>query len=182
MSDLSEQLKYPIGPFVLGRDYTLSDIKENIKIFSAFPAKLEDLVKDWDAAKLNTTYRKGGWNGRQVIHHLADSHCNLVVRIKGALTEEPAQIKPYDENRWIALYDGSNSEIKPSLLILQGIHERLTDLFINLSTTDWQFTTYHPGSKHTFTLAELLAQYTWHSEHHYAHLKIIEQNYIALKK
>lgn len=177
MSENIEQLKYPIGPFVYGKDYTLTQVKENIQIFSAFPSKLESLVKDWDNAILATTYRSRGWSGRQVIHHLGDSHCNLVMRVKGALTEEPAQIKPYDENRWIALYDGTHSDIKPTLQMLHGIHARLTDLFTNLKNEDWQLTTYHPGSKHLFTLAELLAQYTWHGEHHYGHLKIIEKNY-----
>lgn len=177
-----DNLKYPIGPFVLGKDYTLTDIKENIKIFGAFPHKLEALVKDWSDDKLSVTYRNGGWNGRQVIHHLADSHCNLVLRVKGALTEDPAQIKPYDENRWSHLYDGSFSSIESSLQILKGIHARLTDLFNNLNLNDWQTTTYHPGSKHTFTLAELLAHYAWHGEHHYAHLLLVEKNYNNLKK
>lgn len=179
---MSDNLKYPLGPFVLGKDYTLSDIKENIKTFSAFPSKLEQLVKEWSDEKLSVTYRDEGWNGRQVIHHLADSHCNLVLRVKGALTEDPAQIKPYDENRWIALYDGTNSPIEPSLQIIRGVHARLTDLFNNVSLNEWQTTTYHPGSKHTFTLAELLAHYTWHGEHHYAHLLLVEKNYNALKK
>ncbi len=177
MSDFNEQLKYPIGPFVLGKDYTLSDTKQNIKIFSEFPSKLEALVQNWNNDQLNLRYREGSWTARQVIHHLADSHCNLMIRVKGALTEEPAQIKPYDENRWIALYDGTNSSIEPSLQIIRGIHQRLTDLFNNLSVTDWELTTYHPGSKHNFTLAELLAHYTWHSEHHYAHLILAQKNY-----
>lgn len=182
MSADSEKLKYPLGPFVLGKDYTLSDTQENIKVFSEFPDKLEALVKSWSDEQLNTDYREGGWTARQVIHHLADSHCNLMIRVKGALTEEPAQIKPYDENRWIALFDGTYSSIESSLQIIRGIHARLSDLFNNLSITDWEITTYHPGSKHNFTIAELLAHYTWHSEHHYAHLMQAAKNYNELKK
>lgn len=182
MSDSLEHLKFPIGRFVLGKDYTLSDIKNNIQSFSQFPEQLEALVKNWDSKILANTYREAGWNARQVIHHLADSHCNLLIRVKGALTEDPAQIKPYDENRWAALYDSTNSDIQSSLHIITGVHARLTDLFNNLSETDWQFTTYHPGSKHTFTLAELLALYSWHGPHHLGHLKLIEQNFNTLKK
>jgi len=177
-----EHLQFPIGRFTLGRDYTLTDIQNNIKAFSEFPVKLEALVINWKPEILNVKYREGGWNGRQVIHHLADSHCNLVIRVKGALTEDPAQIKPYDENRWANLFDGSKSDINFSLQILHGVHARLTDLFLNLSTSDWQLTTYHPGSKHMFTLAELLAMYAWHGQHHLGHLKLVEQNFNNLKK
>lgn len=177
MSDTLGNLEYPVAPFVYGKDYTLTDVKNNLKVFSAFPAKLETLVKDWNPSILATSYRPVGWNARQIIHHLGDSHGNFVIRVKGALTEEPSQIKPYDENRWIALYDGTYSDIKPSLQMLQGIHARMTDLFNNLNNEEWQLTAYHPGSKHMFTVAELLANYTWHGEHHYGQLKLIEKIY-----
>ena len=42
---------------------------------------------------------------RQVVHHLADSHMNALVRLKLALTEERPTIKPYDENAWATLAD-----------------------------------------------------------------------------
>jgi hypothetical protein len=80
------------------------------------------------------------------------------------------------EDRWADLYDSKNADIKPSLDIISGLHSRLTILFKNLGESDWQKTIYHPESKHTFTLAELLALYTWHGPHHLGHLKIISNS------
>ncbi|MGZ3885508.1 MAG: DinB family protein, partial [Bacteroidia bacterium] len=97
------------------------------------------------------------------------------LRIKTCLTEENAQIKPYDENKWSALYDANHSDIHLSLNMLEGIHGRLADLFGSLAETDWAKTIYHPESKHTYTLAELLALYAWHGTHHLGHLKIIRE-------
>ena len=171
-----EHLQYSIGKFKKGLTYSLSDTKKNIESFSSFPQQLESLVKNWDDKILAVKYREGGWNGRQVINHLGDSHAQLLLRFKSGLTEENPQIKPYEEDKWAYLYDGLNSPIQPSLQIVNGVHTRLTLLFKNLSEGDWQKTIFHPGSKHVFTLAELLAQYVWHGQQHYAHLKIIEQN------
>ena len=168
-----EQLQYPIGKFIKGKSYSQEEVKKNIESFSAFPAQLEEFVKCLDEKKLATTYREGGWTGRQVINHLSDSHGQLPLRFKSCLTEENPQIRPYKEDLWAQLYDGSNSDIKYSLQIITGLHSRLTELFKSLSEADWQKTIYHPESKHAFTLADLLALYTWHGPHHLGHLKII---------
>jgi hypothetical protein len=171
-----EKLQYPIGRFIKGKSYSFDDVKKNIASFEVFLSQLESFVKDWDHKLLSIKYREGGWNGRQVIHHLADSHGNLPLRFKACLTEENAQIKPYMEDRWAELYDCKNSDIKPSLEIVHGLHARLTVLFESLSESDWQKTIFHPESKHTFTLAELLALYSWHGPHHLGHLKIISDS------
>lgn len=170
-----EQLQYPTGKFIKGKSYTFTDVNNNIEAFSAFPRQLEAFVKNWDEKKLTTPYREGGWNGRQVINHLADSHSQLPLRFKSCLTEENPQIKPYLEDRWAKLFDGENSDIKYSIQIISGLHGRLTDLFKSLPESDWQKTIYHPESKHTFTLAELLALYAWHGPHHLGHLEIIDE-------
>jgi hypothetical protein len=169
-----EQLQYPIGKFKKGLTYSQADIKKNIESFSAFPNQLETLVKNWDDKILVVTYRDGGWNGRQVINHLGDSHAQLLLRFKSALTDSNAEIKPYQEDKWAELHDGLNSPIQYSLQIVNGVHSRLSSLFKTLNESDWQKTIYHPESKHTFTLAELLALYAWHGQHHLAHLRIIE--------
>ncbi len=175
-NSLIDQLKYPIGKFIKGKTYTFEEVKQNIETFSAFPQQLESLVKNWDDKILAVTYREGGWNGRQVINHLGDSHAQLLLRFKTGLTDEKAEIKPYDENKWANLHDSLNSPIQPSLQIVTGVHARLSSLFRTLSESDWQKTIFHPDSKHIFTLAELLALYVWHGSQHLAHLKIIEQS------
>ena len=169
----TENLQYPIGKFIKGKSYSFAETQKNIESFSAFPSQLESLVKSWDEKKLSTTYRDGGWNGRQVINHLGDSHAQLLLRFKTALTDDKAEIKPYHEDKWAELNDGLNAPIELSLQIVNGVHSRLSMLFKSLNEKDWQKTIFHPENKHTFTLAELLALYVWHGRHHLEHLKII---------
>ena len=172
-----ENLKYPIGRFTKGQAYTLNDTLLNMDSFKNFPQKLNELVKNWDDKILAGTYREEGWNGRQVIHHLADSHANCMIRFKTAMVDENAKVKPYAEDKWAELHDAAKGDIAPSLLIIEGVHARLSDLFKNLKEADWKKTIFHPENKHIFTVAELLALYNWHGKHHYAHLKLVEQNY-----
>lgn len=172
MSEL-EKLKYPIGKFIKGKNYTFAETQKNIESFSAFPNQLESFLKNWDEKKLSTTYRDGGWNGRQVINHLGDSHAQLFLRFKSALVDEKAEIKPYQENKWAEMTDSLNAPIEHSLQIVKAVHARLSILFKSLNEKDWQKTILHPESKYTFTLAELLALYVWHGAHHLGHLKII---------
>jgi len=168
-----EKLQYPIGKFVKGKSYSFEETKKNIEVFASFPQQLEILVKNWDGKLLSTKYRESGWTGRQVINHLGDSHAQLPLRFKTCLTDEKPEIKPYHEDRWADLYDGLNGDVKASLQIVSGVHSRLSTLFNNLLESDWKKTIFHPESKHTFTLAELLALYAWHGQHHLGHLKII---------
>ena len=168
-----EHLQYPIGKFIRGKTYSSGETIKNIEIFSAFPNQLEALVRNWDDKTLAITYRDGGWSARQVINHLGDSHAQLLLRFKSALTDDKAEIKPYQEDKWAQLHDSLNFPIQSSLQIINGVHARLSSLFKTLSEADWQKTIYHPESKHTFTLEELLALYVWHGQHHLAHLNII---------
>ena len=171
-----ENLQYPIGRFKKGLMYSLADTQKNIESFSAFPQQLESLVKNWDDKILAVKYREGGWNGRQVINHLGDSHAQLLLRFKSALTDEKAEIKPYHEDKWAELNDSLTAPINFSLQIINGVHSRLSILLKTLNENDLQKTIFHPENKHTFTLAELIALYAWHGQHHLGHLKIIEQN------
>jgi hypothetical protein len=177
-----EHLQYPIGKFIKGKAYSPEEVKKNIESFSVFPQQLESLVKNWDDRILAVKYRDGGWNGRQVINHLGDSHAQLLLRFKSGLTDVNAQIKPYQEDKWAELNDSLSAPIQYSLQIINGVHARLSILLKASSESDFQKTIYHPESKHTFTLAELVALYAWHGQHHLGHLKIIESNFYKVAK
>lgn len=63
---------------------------------------------------------------RQVIHHMADSHMNSVIRFKLALTEDTPEIRPYYEERWAELSDSRALDIEVSLQPLDAPHHRWT--------------------------------------------------------
>ena len=138
-------------------------------------AKLPAAVRQAAAAcsdrQLDTPYRPGGWTGRQVVHHLPDSHMNSYVRFKLALTEDRPVIKPYDEQRWASLAD-SGGPVADSLDLLDALHRRWTALLRSLSWPQLQREFVHPDSG-AATLAVTVGSYAWHGRHHLAHLELV---------
>ncbi len=166
-----EELKYPIGKFKVPESYDENFRKEAIKTLEELPSLLKNVLKDLPVEKLDALYRPDSWSLKQVVHHIADSHMNCLVRMKLALTEDYPTIKPYDENKWAALADGNNNDLSPSLLIIEGVHMRIVNLLRSLQTEDFDRKVFHPESKRDMSVHFFMALYTWHSKHHLAHIK-----------
>lgn len=161
-------MKYPIGTFQFDDEITSSVSSVWINEIEDLPRLLRDAVKDLDNEQLDTAYRFGGWTVRQVIHHLADSHMNAYVRFKLALTEENPVIKPYDETKWAELSD-YKLPIDTSLLILETLHKRWTNLLRSLTLADMEKTFIHPDSGEV-SVGKNIGIYAWHGRHHLAHI------------
>ena len=161
-------LKYPIGNFRFDDEITSSVTSVWINEIEDLPRLLRDAVKDLDNEQLDTAYRFGGWTARQVIHHLADSHMNAYVRFKLALTEENPVIKPYDESKWAELSD-YKLPIDTSLLLLETLHKRWTNLLRSLSPSDMEKTFIHPDSGEV-SVGKNIGIYAWHGRHHLTHI------------
>jgi len=167
-----DQLKYPLGKFAAPENISDERLQEAIVDLGVFPEKLQTALNQLGSDGLNQTYRPGGWNGRQVVHHIADSHLNAFVRFKLALTEENPTIKPYREDLWAALADYS-TPIEPSLRLITSIHYRWHLLMTSMSDKQWARTFYHPENKSNITLRRNALLYQWHGNHHLAHLNLI---------
>ena len=163
------ELQYPIGQFQAQESYTSSEIKSNIQIISALPSKFINLLGSWDDHRLDTPYRPDGWTVRQLIHHVADSHINAYTRCRLAMTEDNPVIKPYEEQLWAELPDAKTAQVELSLQLLRYVHLRWVLLLNSLDENDLARTYFHPGSQKSFRLDEVIANYAWHSEHHYQH-------------
>ncbi|WHZ03751.1 bacillithiol transferase BstA [Neobacillus sp. YX16] len=161
-------MKYPIGTFQFDDEITSSVSSVWINEIEDLPRLLRDAVKDLDNEQLDTAYRFGGWTVRQVIHHLADSHMNAYVRFKLALTEENPVIKPYDETKWAELSD-YKLPIDTSLLLLETLHKRWTNLLRSLTSADMEKTFIHPDSGEV-SVGKNIGIYAWHGRHHLAHI------------
>ncbi|CCH02090.1 putative metal-dependent hydrolase [Fibrella aestuarina BUZ 2] len=168
MQDL-DLLRYPIGLMPSGLTHSPDELANYIAAIEKFPRKLAALVTDLSDGQLDTPYRPGGWTVRQVVHHLADSHINAYVRTRLALTEDRPTISPYEEAEWAKLPD-SALPIAPSLSLLANLHLRWVVCLKTLTDEQLQRTYYHPGNQAVYTLADLLAMYAWHGEHHYQHI------------
>ncbi len=166
-----ENLKYPVGKYQRPTEFTKDIKKELIAKIEQLPELLIDLIGNLTKEEYEFVYRPDGWNIRQVVHHIADSHMNAFVRLKLSLTEENPTIKPYDENAFVQLDDCTYELVDASIAIIKGLHSKWTALFRSMSDEDFEKTYFHPESKKEWMMKDVLALYAWHGEHHLAHIK-----------
>lgn len=169
-----DALRYPTGKFTPQDSYTLDEINLNISRIESLPAKVEEAFKNLSAAQLETPYREGGWNIRQVLHHLADSHLNAFIRFKWTLTENTPMIKAYNEKAWA---ETPETKLDPtlSIILLKALHTKWITLLKSLKPEDMSKEFIHPDTMKRVSLARLIATYAWHGEHHLGHIQIVAQ-------
>ena len=95
-----EQLKYPIGQFIMPEIFDEKQAKIWISEIENLPRQIKKANENLSNEELNQTYRPEGWPLRQVVHHVPDSHMNAYIRFKQAMTEDIPTIRPYYEERW----------------------------------------------------------------------------------
>ena len=161
--------KYPIGQFVAPATIS-TDARTNAiaMLAGASVEQLRNAVDGLSSSHLGTRYRAGGWTVRQVVHHIADSHMNAVIRVKLALTEDWPTVKAYDEAAWAKLHDVA-APVEWSLELIEGLHARWVMLLQSLNEEQWKRGFNHPeGGPATVEKTALV--YAWHSLHHVAHI------------
>lgn len=132
------------------------------------PAQLTELVSTLSEQQL-AMHTPGEWSTRQIVHHLADSHMNAMIRMKLALTEDTPTVKPYDQERWAELAD-SRKPLDESLMILKGLHARWVALLESVSGAQWARQVMHPVNG-LMSMDDLLALYAGHGENHLAQIQ-----------
>jgi hypothetical protein len=161
--------RYPIGRFEKPATIDAGETSAWIGAIERLPGELSRAVAGFDAGRLATPYREGGWTVRQVVHHVADSHMNAYVRCKLAATEDGPTIKPYEEAEWAALADGQGAPVELSIQILVALHARWTMFLRSLNDVQLDRTLVHPVSG-IHTIRTMCALYAWHGRHHPAHI------------
>ena len=167
---MSEDLRYPLGPFVLPDAVSDAEREEMLGQVAAAPALLRSAVEGLSDAQLDTPYRPGGWTVRQVVHHVPDSHVGAYTRFKLALTEPVPVIKPYLEARWAELPDTAGTPVETSLRLLELLHQRWLVLLCAMDGPVWARGYFHPERGRVLRLDQTLALYAWHGRHHTAHV------------
>ena len=171
-SDL-DAIRYPIGPFTAPDSVSSAQLQAWIEEIEQLPATLRAVVSGLSEEQFDTPYRPGGWQVRQVVHHLADSHLNSFVRFRWALTEDRPTIKAYYEDRWAELPDYGHP-VDGSLRLIEALHARWVAFLRTLSADDLAREFIHPESG-VVRLAENVGIYAWHGKHHVAHIRIAAQ-------
>ena len=94
------------------------------------------------------------------------------IRCKFANLEDAPTIKAYQEQHWAEKSpDVCTENIDASLSIIEGVHQRWTYFFEQLSTVELALSYQHPERDQAYTLAEVACFYAWYANHHHAHLR-----------
>src|SRR5215204_3088544 len=131
---------------------------------AAFPPVLRKAIDGLSDSQLDTPYRDGGWTVRQVVHHLADSHANALLRFRWVVSEDNTLIKTYDQDIW-ATFEDSKLPPDSSLQIIDGLHVRWAAFLRSLPEEAWSRRATHPEHGE-ITLDDLLNIYSDHGENH----------------
>lgn len=169
---MNEDLRFPVGKFEKV-EVTDELRRQFIQTIEELPKKLREAVKDLSEEQLETPYRPQGWTVKQVVHHIADSHSNSLMRFKLALTEDTPPIKPYLEDRWAELADSKHAPIDLSLNLIDGLHARWSLILNAMSAADFERNLFHPEHGEV-SLNYMLSLYDWHSRHHLAHILLVK--------
>ncbi|MGA8765585.1 MAG: putative metal-dependent hydrolase [Candidatus Acidiferrales bacterium] len=173
---MESDLRYPIGKFEAVTSLTPDQRRQYIDVIADAPARLAAAVAGLTPAQLDTPYRPEGWTVRQLVHHIADSHMNAVIRFKLTLTEDEPMVKTYEESLWAELADAKTPPIETSLVLIDNLHNRWVLLLRSIAPAEWLRKFRHPQWGPA-TMDFLLAQYAWHSKHHVAHITALRQRH-----
>lgn len=164
-------LRFPIGEYVIPEKIDQDLLLSWRKVIQDFPSRLSGICQNLDKEQLQWRYRPEGWMIKQVVHHCSDSHMNALIRFKLALTEEKPTIRPYEESRWAELVDSHDDDLSISLSLLDGIHHKWTQVLSSMSAEDMHKRYVHPEYGQEFSMEEVLGNYAWHCDHHFAHIE-----------
>lgn len=169
--------QFPIGQPSYSENYTELDLQNCINEIALLPKRIRKEVEGIYDEVMLQPYRDGGWNVKQVILHLLDSHSNAVIRTKLALTEDNPTIKPYKQDAWIQIEEQFDLSLELTLRMLEDTHEKLVGIYKSLSKEQWKRTYVNPESGQS-TLSKSAALYAWHSNHHLEHIRLVTQKTI----
>ncbi len=172
-NNVDDKLAYPIGKYI-PQPFSEKLKREWMQDIQFLPGLVEHAIENMDSYQLEKPYRVGGWNSKQAVHHIADSHINAYIRFKLGMTEDNPTIKPYNEALWAITKDVNEVPINISITLLYALHTRWYHYLLSLTTTDWQRTVVHPEHNKQMTLWHLLGMYAWHGKHHVAHIQLVK--------
>lgn len=168
--------RYPIGNFDTEAKPDKDQLEVWIEDIRTLPKRIQNELYYASVDQLNTPYREGGWTVSQVIHHLADSHMNALIRFKLALTEDNPTIKPFDENEWATTADYVKVSVKEALDLLSAVHAKWAAILDDMTEEDFERTFIHPAGNHTRDLLHTTSMYAWHGNHHLAQIRLVTKN------
>lgn len=171
------RLKFPIGPFKAPDNIDGAELDSLVTTIDDAPAKYRALTQGLPDNDLAKSYRKGAWNIRQIVNHVADMQLLHLFRMKRAITEPDYDvITIVDQHAWALAPDGMNSPIDVSLDMFESLARRHVFLIRSLDEAQLEKTYFHPIRKISLNQKQAVAMSAWHVQHHLEHIRIALAN------
>lgn len=170
--------EFPFGPYQ--KESQLADKRRNeiLDQLTVFPGMLQKALDGISQPQLGTVYRN--WTIAQIVNHLADAQMNWFIRFKQALTTLTPAIASYEQSEWARLVDGSDQDLAPSLAIIDGVHQRWSNLAFSTPPEDYARTMSHPEHPEPLTMDHALSLANWHCYHHLAQIQWLRTEKLGL--
>ena len=159
------------------KDYSLEELLQSVIAIKELPNRLAKIINSLKLEDFDKSYRDGGWNIRQLIHHLADSHLNGYLRCQHIVYGDSNEIQLFNQDSW-ANGLGKDFHHEASFMILLGLHQRWSLMLLEcLKQPDVYLakSILQPERQQHLSLAQAIALYAWHGEHHLAQIVAASQ-------
>jgi hypothetical protein len=80
--------------------------QEPLKVLPATARKIEAILEELGAERIDQPSAPGKWSAREIVCHLADCELAFGFRLRQTLSEEHHVIQPFDQEKWAEHYAG----------------------------------------------------------------------------
>jgi hypothetical protein len=108
---------------------------------------------------------QGKWSAREIIHHLADSETNSMIRLRKLLCEEYPVIQGYDQELWAVLLRYNTRDTAPAIEAFRGARATNAQVLRVMADEDWKRVGWHSESG-LYTVLRWLQIYAVHAHNH----------------
>jgi hypothetical protein len=107
-------------------------VERYVRGYAAFAAAVERA-----GDRLDRPDPDGGWTGRQVVHHLADSELTSALRLRRLLAEDAPVIDGYDENAFARVLRYGDRPVDAALRAVEAARAHSAELLGLLGEDEW---------------------------------------------
>ncbi len=127
--------------------------------------RLRRIVAGLSPEQLRARPVAGKWSTLDVVCHLVDSEQAWCHRMKRVIAEDRPLLIGYDESRFTASLDYSQSDLEEELALLEGMRRQMARTLRAQPESAWSRTGVH-SERGLMTLAEMLLAEAEHVPHH----------------
>ena len=148
--------------------------QEPLKVLPATTRKIEALLEELGAERIDQPPAPGKWCAREIVCHLADCELTFGFRLRQTLSEDHHTIQPFDQEKWAAHYQAY--DIRDALATFHAVRSWNLALIRSLSPDAHAKPVSHPerGAMTFHTIVETMGG---HDINHLRQLEAIAKKF-----